>query len=334
MYLKVDKKTGEETRGFLIKKGFFDTTRRIIKEEDTLLIPVTQDPQINGSELVTDVSGGMKKEKPPKSIHEALRGKIPEALLTNLPRSFDLIGDIAVLEIYSELEEYEELIGKTLIETFPGIKVAAKKISCVGTEFRTRRMEVLAGEDRLETLHHEFGCRYHMNVESAYFSPRLGTERNRVACQVKDGERVLVLFAGIGPYAILIAKKRNPSEVVAVELNPEGVRYMKENIRLNKVNVRAIEGDAAEESKKHGVFDRIIMPLPKDAGNFLKHTLPALRAGGIINFYDFSTGPEESSAKVKDMCEGLGYRIKVLDAVRCGTYSPTIYRVCVDFTVV
>ena len=195
------------------------------------------------------------------------------------------------------------------------------------------RVEVVAGENRTETVHREHGCSYKLDVSAAYFSPRLGTERMRVASQVSPGERVLVLFAGVGPYAILIAKKRKPSEVVAVELNPKACEYMRWNVSKNKVDVKVVCGDARTETPKLGSFDRIIMPLPKDAGDFLDVVFPAVKSGGVIHFYTFAHDTQEAKAVVKEKAEKLGLKTKVLSSVECGSYSPRLSRTCVDFTV-
>jgi tRNA G37 N-methylase Trm5 len=75
------------------------------------------------------------------------------------------------------------------------------------------------------------------------------------------------------------------------------------------------------------------MPLPKYAGDFLDVALPVARKNGIIHFYDFAEKPEESAERVRQLCRSLGYKIRVINAVVCGSYSPRISRVCVDFKV-
>ncbi len=269
-------------------------------------------------------------EKRSRSLRDALRKDLNSDELNILPRSFDIVGDIAILKIPEELYEKRRLIGKRFIETFKNIRVVALKRGNVSGEFRKQPIEVIAGEDRTETVHREYGCFYKLDIKCVYFSPRLGTERMRVASQVKDRERVLVMFSGVGPYAILISKRSN-AEVYAIELNPDAFRYMKENIRLNKVGVIPILGDVRKEVKKLGKFDRIVMPLPKDAGNFLDVALPAVGKNGIIHFYDFSHNEDESIEKVKRICDNLGYKIEILNAVKCGSYSPGIFRICVEF---
>lgn len=266
-------------------------------------------------------------------MREALEGRLDEDELELVPRAFDIIGDIAVLDLPDELSGKRKLIGEALLETFKSIKVVVNKKSNVETEYRIKDVDVIAGEDRTATVHREYGCSYRLDISRAYFSPRLGTERMRVAEQVNEGERVLVMFAGIGPYAILIAKKRKPSEVVAVELNPDAVRYMRENVKLNKVDVTIVEGDAREEVPRLGEFDRIIMPLPKDAQDFLDVAVPAAKDGGMIHFYSFAHTPEELEEKVKEVCSSLGCKIEVENSVQCGSYSPCLSRTCADFRV-
>jgi len=329
MHLRVKKEGAEELRQKLLKDGILDEKMKIMADGDSVLIPITKKAEFPDTEIVE--IPGEEKEQKPSSLREALAGNLTEDELALVPTSFDIIGDIAILEIPDELAGKKKAIGEALLTTFKNIKTAAAKKTKVGTEYRTRELEILAGEPRKETEHREHGCIYRLNVETCYFSPRLGSERLRVAEQCKPGERILVMFAGVGPYPVLIAKTFSPKEIHAIELNPEAVRYMEENSRINKVNIHAIQGDVRNEIPKLGNFDRIIMPLPKDAGDFLDVALPAMKKGGTIHFYDFAHDENESTEKVKEICAGLNQKIEVLNAVKCGSYSPYMYRICVDF---
>lgn len=331
MHLKVKKEKGEDVRKKLMGLNLLDINRRILSNKGFLFIPVLKKVEIPDTELV-EIEGESVPRKH-RSLREALKNRLNSEELKLVPRSFDIIGDIAILEIPEELENKKSIIGDALLKTFKNIKVVANKKSRVGTEFRTRTLEIISGERRKETVHREYDCLYKLNVETVYFSPRLGTERMRIASQVRDNERVLVMFSGVGPYPILISKKSRPKEVYAIELNPEAFRYLKENIALNRVDVTAIRGDVKEETKKLGKFDRIVMPLPKDAGNFLNVALPALKKNGVIHFYDFAHNERESIEKVKKICRELGYEIEILKAVKCGSHSPGIFRICVDLRV-
>lgn len=331
MHLKVRKADGERIRQKLSALGVLDHGRKIVSEEGFIFIPVTEAVSLPYTELVEAKDIVLPKKI--KSIKEALVDKLTPKEASALPRSFDVIGDIAILELSDDLESKKKVIGDALLKTLKSIRVVAAKRTPVDTEYRLRRLEIIAGENRKETIHKEYGCIYKLNVESTYFSPRLGSERMRVVSQIKEGERVLVMFAGVGPYPILAAKKAKPKEVYAIELNPEAYRYLQENIRINKVDVKPILGDAKTEAKKLGKFDRIIMPLPKGAVDFLDPALNALNPLGIIHFYDFSSSENESKKKVTELCERLGYRINVINAVKCGSYAPDTFRICVDFQV-
>lgn len=269
------------------------------------------------------------------SLKELLKGILNEEELKILPRSYDIIGDIAIIDIPPELEKREKEIADALLK-FKNIKVVAKKSGIVEGEFRTRKIQIIGGENRKETIHKEFSCRYLLDVEKVYFSERLGNERLRILNQIKDNEKILVMFAGIGPYAILIAKKKKV-EIYAIELNPYGYEYMVENVKLNKVNVNCILGDVRIETpklvEKIGKFDRIIMPLPKDAGNFLDVALNAIKKGGIIHYYGFSDDPKKFADEIKKIVKNLNYEIEILNSVKCGAYAPHVYRVCVDFKI-
>lgn len=329
MHIRVEKERAEELRQKLIENGILDEKMKILADKDSVLIPITKKVEFPDTELV-DVEGEEKEQKP-SSLKEALAGTLSEEELALVPTSFDIIGDIAILEIPDELSGKKEQIAEAMLKTFKNIKVIAAKKTKINTEYRIRKLDIIAGEPRKETEHREHGCIYRLNVETCYFSPRLGSERLRVAEQCKHGERILVMFAGVGPYAVLIAKRSKPKEIHAIELNPEASRYLEENSRINKVNINSINGDVRKEIPKLGEFDRIIMPLPKDAGDFLDVALPALKKGGTIHFYDFSHNEEESTEKVKEICAGLNQKIEVLNAVKCGSYSPYMYRICVDF---
>jgi len=332
MHLRVKKERAEELRQELIERGILNEKRKILPDGDFILIPVIKKIEIPDTELI-EIPGEPKAHKP-ASLKEALAGKLTEEELKLAPTSFDIIGDIAILEIPEELSSRRKLIGEVLLSTFKNVKLVAAKKTKVDTEYRTRELEILAGEQRKETEHREHGCLYRLNAETCYFSPRLSSERLRIAEQCKEGERILVMFAGVGPYAVLIAKKSKAREIYAIELNPEAFRYLEENSRINRVNIHAINGDVREETPKLGNFDRIIMPLPKDAGDFLDVALPALKKNGVIHLYGFAHNEEESIEKVKEICSDLGHEIEILDAVKCGSYSPYLFRICVDFKVV
>jgi tRNA (guanine37-N1)-methyltransferase len=228
----------------------------------------------------------------PGNLRAAARGLLPPHLVAKLPRSFDIIGDIGIIELSPELEAYSVEVGKAVLQVNPHVRLVLRKSGEVTGKFRTRGLLALAGSGGMETVHHEFACRYHLDVSSVYFNPRLGHERRRVAEQVKEDEVVVDMFAGVGPYSILAAKLQPRSRVYAVDINPSAIKYLKENILANEVADRVIPllGDARELSRSilHGVADRVIMNLPSEAQQYLDSALHVLKStGGLIHFYQF-----------------------------------------------
>ena len=93
---------------------------------------------------------------------------------------------------------------------------------------------IIAGMKRspLITTHTERGVKAVINLERAFFSPRMVTERKRVCDDVKDDEHVLVLFCGAGMDVMQIAALTNAKKVVAVESNPAAVECARRGLRL------------------------------------------------------------------------------------------------------
>src|SRR3989344_3500839 len=246
-----------------------------------------------------------------------------------LPSSFDVIGNIAILP---EKTKNASKVARELIKNFKNIKTVAIKTGIHYGKFRLQKTKVLAGKKTKSTLHKENGCIFKLNIDKTYFSPRLANERLRIARLVKKNETVLVMFSGIGIYPIEISKFSKAEETYGIEINHEAHKFAQENIRLNKVvNVSLSSGDVRKVLPKiKKSFDRIVMPLPRDAESYLDLAIKKLKPNGIIHFYDFQREediPKASIEKIKKHCNP-----KILNVVKVGQYSPGRYRLCIDFT--
>ncbi len=277
-----------------------------------------------------------KQEKKPRTLKQALTAMLTDKELELVRGSFDIIGDIAIIEIDKRLEKKEKLIAETLLSMHKNIKVVCKKLKAHSGEFRLQKTRILAGCRRKETIYKENGVRLMLNIDSTYFSPRLSTERKRIAEQVKKGERVLVMFSGVCPYSIVIAKHSEAAEIIAVEKNPKAAEYAEKNIRLNKLkNIKAYCADVSVAVPKLGKFDRIIMPLPKGAHNFLSLAFSASKDNAIIHYYDFLEEDKIISIKdiIREAAGSSGFSVSFLSLRKCGQQSPRVYRVVADFRV-
>ncbi|MBS7610533.1 class I SAM-dependent methyltransferase family protein, partial [Candidatus Bathyarchaeota archaeon] len=255
-----------------------------------------------------------------------------------IPKSLDIIGDIAILRLPESLWEFRNSIGKGILSLYPRIRlVMAEKGAVYGME-RIRDLEVIAGNGSTETMHRENGCVFRLDVSKVYFSPRLSFERQRVASTVSPGETVIDLFAGVGPFSIQIAKRLKNGRVYAIDINPYAIKYLMENVIENKVQgfVTVLEGDARElvEERLKGIGERIIMNLPSRAFEFLDTASKALKPeGGIIHFYSFARDPDplkDMEESLKNSIESQGGDVRILAKRIVREIAPHKYQVVLD----
>ncbi len=330
--IKIPKKKGEPARRVLLDFELLDNSLKIGSDDTVLYLPLSRDP------LSHELAGlPVEAELAEFDFEPQEKKPTPEDLLGFNP-AYELIGDIALLED-PDLESQKALrIADALLLTQPNIKTVIKPLTPVIGEFRVREFEVIAGEPRTETVHREYGCRYKVDLSRAYFTPRLSTERSRILSWVKEGDTVVDMFAGVGPYSILLAKSKKPSKVVAIDKNPDAVRYLRENITLNSAkNIEAIEGDAREEAKRFtGTADHVIMNLPHSAHEFLDSAVLLTKPGGIIHYYGMTHEDDlfESSVElIRKAAENAGRKIEILEEKIVRSYAPHQYNICIEVRV-
>lgn len=271
------------------------------------------------------------------TLKQALKDKLTKKEMENLVTSYDVVGSIAIIEIPSVIEKKEKLIGETILELHPNIKTVLKKADIHKGRFRRQKMNVIAGKRTKIAEYKENDARLKLDVEKVYFSPRSSTERKRIYQMVKPGENILVMFSGCAPLPVVIAKNTEADEIYGIELNPIAHKFGLENIKLNKLeNVRLIKGDVRTEVQKlKKKFDRIIMPLPKDAETFLDEAFKVSKKGTIIHLYQFAHIDEfeDAKKKVRKICREHKKKCRIMNLVKCGSYSPRTYRICIDFKI-
>ena len=317
--LKVPKKQGEIAIALANKLRLVDKSLSIQRDESHLYIPIVRQPEENELEtlknhlpklqLATNVF--TEKNQPAETLIQALEDKLPPYLLARLPQALDVIGDIAILEIPQELKAHEALIGEAILKMHKNLKTVLAKAGAISGTYRVRKYAFIAGEDKNRTVHREFGCQYHVDVAKAYFSPRLSHEHERVASLVQAGETVVDLFAGVGPFSVLIGKRNPKAKVYAVDLNPEAVELLKVNVRVNRVENRVfpILADAREitATKLKGSADHVIMNLPETAIDFVDVACNAIKPqGGVVHFYGFVRAPDSIENLKQRFSEAVG----------------------------
>jgi len=278
------------------------------------------------------------------ALRERLRKVLNQSILNQVICSYDIIGDIAVIRIPEKIEHNADKIAEEVMQSNPHIKTVLQQTSPVKGELRLRNLKWLAGENKTETLHKESGCIFKVDLEKCYFSPRLSFERMRITKQVMPNEVIVNMFSGVGCFSILIAKYANPLRVYSIDINADAVRYMVENIRLNRVNyvVEPIEGDAKEiiVNRLQNLADRVLMPLPEKAFEYLDYALLTLKTnGGKIHYYDFIHAKkgidpiQEVQTKVFEKLRNMNVCFRCTFGRIVRTVGPRWYQVVLDIEI-
>jgi tRNA (guanine37-N1)-methyltransferase len=317
-YIRVPKNRGEQTRRELIELGVADKNLKIKTENDDLLIPVLK--HIEGYEMGIG------------DFEEVIIERSPAEILGFSP-AYEHIGYIAIID---RQQAQAQRVAQVLLKQ-NRIKTVLQAETSVTGEYRTRSVSILAGEKRTETLYRENKCRYLIDLSKVYFTPRLSTERARIADKIHDGEIVVDMFAGVGPFSILIAKRSPRAHVIAIDKNPDAVKYLKENVKLNRVkNVEIREGDSRDALKDITDADHVIMNLPHSAIEFLDAAFGILKNGGIIHFYAITHENDLFDGilrKIETKAALSGVRIEPLEKRVVRPYAPYQFNICIDFQV-
>jgi len=257
------------------------------------------------------------------NLRQALKGKLTAKEMQALKTSFDIIGDILIIEIPPELKKREKLIGQAILKLFKNVKVVAVEAGEHTGKYRRQKLRILVGEKRFETLHKESGVQLKLDVAKCYFSPRLGSERLRIAKQIKKGEKVLVAGSGIAPYPLILSRYSPASIIMGVEANPAAHKYAAQNVIINKArNIILVKGDIRKIPL--GKFDRIISAIPHEGVKLAPTLLKFAKKGTILHIYDFAFEEdlEEPARKLK--------KCKILRVVKTQQVGVRRYRVCID----
>jgi len=345
--LRIPKNFGEKGLAVAQRMGLLNREFRIQREQGFLYIPLTRKPLANElSELKLTVPESeickrqfLERVERQAKIVDLLSAELPPHVLASLPQAIDFIGDIAVVEIAPELEGYKQVIGEAILRSHKRVRTVLAKSGAVSGVYRLRTFEVVRGEARTATVHREHGCVFHVDLAKAYFSPRLSYEHSRVASLVRQGETVVDMFAGVGSFSILIAKKHVNVTVYAIDMNPDAFELLKKNILANRAEakVKPILGDARQivDERLMEVADRVIMNLPEKAIEYIDVACRSIKPeGGIIHCYEFSDTAEPLETAKNRLTEAVKQTDRRLEKILLARIvrgiAPFTYQVAVD----
>lgn len=333
--VKVPRNEADRVRRFLLQHSLLNHQFKIKRSDKHVFIPLIHQLDKETMNRIDVAPLEMVETKfevypnHPRSLKDYLKNKIPDKKIAEIKKSFDILGEIVILEIPPELEAEKYLIGEAALN-FTKRQAVYRKSSQIKGVIRTRELEHLAGDDASETIHQEYGSKFLLDVRKVYFSPRLAAERGRIVEQVKGGEIIIDMFTGVGPFSVSIAR-RHAVQIYAVDINPDAIYYLKKNIKINKVQERIMPrlGDVKEVLKNENIeADRIIMNLPETARKYLKTAIKYLKSGGTLNYYEFAANTRTPVERIKKAA--YPREVRIIGARRVKSRSPGVWHVGID----
>ena len=255
---------------------------------------------------------------------------------------FDVFGNIALAKFSNDIKsKTKKDFANNLLKSNPSIKTVLEKTGKFKGRLRKQETSYVAGEKNKEVLYRENGCVFRFNIDTTYFSQRLSNERKEITNSIKKGEEVLVMFAGVAPFSIVIAKNSKAKKVVSVEVNKEASKYAILNVELNKLKERVeiVQGDIKKVAKKFSEqkkkFDVIVMPRPRLKDSFLHEAFILSKKGTRIYYYDFCDLKDKHLIleKIKEEAKKHRRKIKILKSKIAGEIGSYKIRLRVDFKI-
>ncbi|MHA1726229.1 MAG: class I SAM-dependent methyltransferase [Promethearchaeota archaeon] len=368
-YLKILKTDGEKflklIRQHFRGKSILDPTRKVLREENNLLFPIKEGAPVL-SVFLQKLEQAMQyrrvKRKSVLAVHpkfirtlkEAIKRVFPAPYMDALPRSYDIIGSIIIIEFDRienvsprDREWFKQEVAKFLIQKHRKVETIYEKAGKVNGTYRLRDLNFLWGKDASETLYKENGCIFKLDVKKTYFNPRLNHERKRIASlPYKRNELIVDLFAGVGPFSIQIAKNHKIT-IHAFDINPVAHDYLKQNIQLNSLkgtviphhlNVKElILKESFLGSVLHHQIDRIIMNLPEKSLEFMDVACFLIKKEGIIHNYQICEKPHAVQKAIENLKISLikqdYFLEKILNSRIVKHYSPKADLIALDVSI-
>lgn len=261
-------------------------------------------------------------------------------LLLFFMRAYTTVGNIAIVNFPYGFKGSKKKFAEKIMKENKSIKTVVEKTGNFSGRLRKMKTKHLAGEKTKEVLYSENNCIFRFNIDETYFSPRLSNERKEIASKIKKGDNVLVMFAGVAPFPIVIAKNSKASRVVSNEINRKANKYAEWNIERNKLKdrVEIVSGDSKKLplKLKRQKFDVIIMPRPQLKDSFLKTAFALSKKGTRIYYYDFCKieDCDVILEKVKKEARENKKKIRIIQSKKAGEIAPYKIRFRIDFKVV
>ena len=284
--LLVDRRRGESVRQELVAQQLLRTDLAIREEGERVVFPLRPGTDVRPDwGEVADRDFDLRAADGPATFQDLLAW--PAAERERLPRSFDVVGDIVLVRLPPDLESRRGEVGDALLRFVPGARLVGLDRGVHGAE-RRRSVERIAGDGPWTTRHRENHLEFDVDLERAYFSPRLAREHARVAAEVRPGDRVYDLCCGVGPFAVTIARDGRARSIVAVDVNPAAIDLLRRTLGRYPFGDRVVPRAQALELFVPSAppVERVVLNLPHEGIKYAASVARLVAPGGRLTYYE------------------------------------------------
>ena len=299
----------------------YDNSRQIAPfDDDRIALPIEAPP----TETPVDAIREFELPRRERGLEDLLESRgFTDAEIERAPRSWAVLGSVILVE-FGDCER-RGAVGDALLELHGAAETVLARGGIDGVT-RDPDVEVVAGVGGTETVHVEHGTEYALDLAEVMFSPGNKTERVRMGEIVDAGERVLDMFAGVGYFALPMA--RAGADVTAVEIDPRSYRLLVENTERNGVTDRidAVLGDCRDVT---AAADRVVMGY-YDAHEYLDAGLAALEPGGTVHLHEATPEPLFPDRPIERLESAAEHPIELLGSRVVKSHSEGVVHGVVD----
>lgn len=274
------------------------------------------------------------------------------SLLSNLPKKWELLGDLVILpETAFESGDWGEFIQRLsafgllqfwqdVAQSLGGNRLARQHPIAKDTH-RSSQTEMLVGQSGwVEFLDH--GIHFGFDATKVMFSSGNVTERRRIGNIDMQGEVVVDAYAGVGYYTLQMALRSKAKHVHACEINPDSIAGLKWACKANDIqkNITIHEGDNQDSLPQlYNHADRCHLGLLPSSEAVWNHAIRCLKpSGGWLHLHmnvhkdDLETWQSSTLQTLEQYALDIGreWNLTATHLERVKWFSPHVWHVVLD----
>ena len=269
------------------------------------------------------------------SPFERIKAKVRTELVDKIPRKWKKIGEVLIVDFDLVPNKDKKIIAETYASELK-VKTVIQKNKVNGELRKPKHTKLLFGTDTVTKIS-EYGLTYNIDLSEIMWSAGNTGWRSALAGPNKvsdfysfENPKIIIdYFAGIGYFALQMAKGYPESKIIAIDKNPKSVEYLKINAKENKIENMEIINDDCRNVQTQA--DVIHLGYIGNTADFLEHTHNSLNNNGIAIFHEayhnswlgFKSRSEWGiiPEKFSKLMEEKGFNVEKFDRVKF--YGPS-----------